>query len=172
MSAPDPTPAQSAATPEAQAALSAAPKLDQQLCFALHAASRLVTRAYRPLLAPLGLTYTQYVAMLVLWEDAAASRETTVKSLGARLFLDSGTLTPLLKRMQTLGFLDRQRSSADERVVNIVLTADGAALAEKAADIPAQLMCLAGGSTGVDADAVQQLRDGARRLAALLAEAP
>jgi len=112
-------------------------RLDNQLCFALYAASGLVTRAYRPLLEPLGLTYPQYLVMLTLWEDAPR----TVKALGQALNLDSGTLTPLLKRLETAGFVTRRRDAEDERKVQVDLTAAGQALREKAADVPAALAC-------------------------------
>ena len=104
----------------------AALQLDNQLCFKLYAASRAVTRAYKPMLEQLGLTYPQYLAMLVLWEWHDTPPATpTVKALGERLLLDSGTLTPLLKRLQQLGLLLRQRASHDEREVHLCLTAAG-----------------------------------------------
>ena len=112
-------------------------RLDNQLCFALYAASGLVTRAYRPLLEPLGLTYPQYLVMMALWETAPR----TVKALGQALDLDSGTLTPLLKRLETAGFVTRRRDAEDERKVQVDLTAAGQALREKAADVPAALAC-------------------------------
>ena len=112
-------------------------RLDRQLCFALYAASGLVTRAYRPLLEPLGLTYPQYLVMLVLWERAPR----TVSELGAELDLDSGTLTPLLKRMEAAGLVARNRDPKDERRVLITLTAHGAALHDQAAKIPETLAC-------------------------------
>ncbi len=111
--------------------------LDNQLCFALYAASGLVTRAYRPLLEPLGLTYPQYLAMLALWEQAPR----TVKALGRALDLDSGTLTPLLKRLEAAGFVTRTRDAQDERRVQIALTQAGEALREKAAEVPVALAC-------------------------------
>jgi DNA-binding MarR family transcriptional regulator len=111
--------------------------LDQQLCFALYAASRRVIQAYQPLLAPLGITYPQYLVMLVLWEEAGGS----VKALGERLQLDSGTLTPLLKRLEAQGLVSRRRDTDDERVVRIELTAAGRALRKKAADVPRALLC-------------------------------
>jgi DNA-binding MarR family transcriptional regulator len=111
--------------------------LDNQLCFALYAASGLVTRAYRPLLEPLGLTYPQYLAMLVLWEQAPR----TVKALGEALDLDSGTLTPLLKRLEGAGYVTRTRDADDERRVQIALTPAGEALKTKAAEVPAALAC-------------------------------
>ncbi|MGL6014970.1 MAG: MarR family winged helix-turn-helix transcriptional regulator [Selenomonadaceae bacterium] len=86
--------------------------LDKQLCFALYVASKEVIRKYKPLLSPLGLTYTGYIAMLALWEKD----NLTVKKLGEKLFLDSGTLTPLLKKLEGLGYIDRIRSTADERL--------------------------------------------------------
>ena len=112
-------------------------RLDNQLCFALYAASGLVTRAYRPLLEPLGLTYPQYLVMLALWEQAPR----TVKALGQALELDSGTLTPLLKRLETAGFVTRTRDAEDERRVQIALTPEGDALRSKAAEVPAALAC-------------------------------
>src|SRR5690349_9051070 len=95
--------------------------LDRQLCFALYSASLAMTRLYKPLLEPLGLTYPQYLVMLALWEDAGHS----VGSLGDRLALDSGTLTPLLKRLESMGLVDRVRDPADERRVLVHLTAAG-----------------------------------------------
>ena len=111
--------------------------LDNQLCFALYAASGLVTRAYRPLLEPLGLTYPQYLAMLALWEQAPR----TVKALGQALDLDSGTLTPLLKRLESAGYVTRTRDAGDERRVLIALTPAGEALKDKAAEVPTALAC-------------------------------
>src|SRR4051794_26749732 len=107
-------------------------QLDRQLCFALHAASRAMTAAYQPLLEQLGLTYPQYVALMVLWEEDGAR----VSRLGERLFLDSATLTPLLKRLEAQGLVERRRSASDERVVQIFLTPDGRRLQRRAADIP------------------------------------
>ncbi|WP_310542847.1 MarR family transcriptional regulator [Phenylobacterium sp.] len=112
-------------------------RLDNQLCFALYAATGLVTRAYRPLLEPLGLTYPQYLAMMALWEKAPR----TVSDLGEALGLDSGTLTPLLKRMEAAGLVKRTRDAADERRVQITLTDAGRALQEKAAGVPFALAC-------------------------------
>src|SRR3954471_19467130 len=107
-------------------------KLDRQLCFLLYGASRAVTQLYQPLLAPLGLTYPQYLVMLVLWEHDGAS----VKDVGHRLGLDSGTLTPLLKRLAAQGLVTRRRDDDDERVVRIDLTADGKKLRAKAKSVP------------------------------------
>lgn len=109
--------------------------LDQQLCFALYSSSLAMTKLYKPLLAPLGLTYPQYLALLVLWERDGL----TVSELGERLFLDSGTLTPLLKRMEAAGWLQRERAADDERRVIVSLTPEGRALRQKAKRIPLQL---------------------------------
>lgn len=108
------------------------PRLAEQLCFALYSASRVFTRAYGPLLAELGLTYPQYIAMIVLWERDDRS----VGELGEELSLDSGTLTPLLKRLEAAGLLSRLRDAADERRVLIRLTADGRKLKARAQRIP------------------------------------
>jgi MarR family transcriptional regulator, organic hydroperoxide resistance regulator len=112
-------------------------RLDHQLCFALYAASRAVIQAYQPLLEPLGLTYPQYLVMLVLWEEAGVP----VKQIGERLQLDSGTLTPLLKRLEAQGLVARRRDTDDERVVRIDLTPAGRALRKKAGDVPRALLC-------------------------------
>ena len=114
-------------------------RLDKQLCFALYAASRAVTQAYGPVLAALGLTYPQYLVLLVLWERDGAS----VKQLGERLQLDSGTLTPLLKRMESQRLVSRVRATDDERVVHVNLTAAGRALERRAIAMPKALFCKA-----------------------------
>ena len=106
--------------------------LDNQLCFALYSASLAMTKLYKPMLAALGLTYPQYLVMLVLWEHGAV----TVSELGERLCLDSGTLTPLLKRMESAELLQRARSAQDERRVQITLTAAGRKLKARAARVP------------------------------------
>ena len=111
--------------------------LDLQLCFSLYSAANVMTRLYRPLLQPLGLTYLQYLAMLVLWERAPQ----TVGELGRRLGLDSGTLTPLFKRMEGAGLLTRARDPADERRVTIDLTDAGRALRERALEVPGAVFC-------------------------------
>jgi DNA-binding MarR family transcriptional regulator len=107
-------------------------KLENQLCFPLYACSKEVVRRYSPYLDKLGLTYTQYLVMMALWEYG----DTSVTQLGRRLYLDSGTLTPLLKKLEQAGYVKRQRSREDERVVVITLTEAGRALQEKAKDIP------------------------------------
>lgn len=115
------------------------PRLDDQLCFALYAASRSVVQAYQSLLEPLDVTYPQYLVMLVLWEDDAV----TVGHLGERLYLDSGTLTPLLKRLEARGLIERRRAQHDERVVEVHLTSAGKSLRKKAVAIPRELLCKA-----------------------------
>lgn len=112
-------------------------KLSNQLCFPLYALSRKVTSHYLPLLAKIGLTYPQYLVMLVLWEEGSLS----VKELGAKLMLDSGTLSPLLKKMEERNLVKRQRQKEDERVVLISLTEAGENLKEKAAEIPEEIKC-------------------------------
>ena len=107
-------------------------RLDNQLCFPLYAAARKVTGLYTPYLKPLGLTYTQYIVMLVLWEKDGLS----LGEIGERLYLDSGTLTPLLKKLETDGLVSRRRSESDERSVIVTLTDGGAALKAKAAGVP------------------------------------
>ena len=107
-------------------------KLANQLCFPLYAAARNVTALYTPLLKPLGLTYTQYIVFLVLWEEDGIS----VTDIGEKLMLDNGTLSPLLKKLEHAGYIIRQRSREDERVVAITLTEAGKALQERAKDIP------------------------------------
>jgi DNA-binding MarR family transcriptional regulator len=111
-------------------------KLDRQLCFALYSASLAMTRLYQPLLAPLGLTYPQYLVLLALWEQEGV----TVSALGDSVFLDSGTLTPLLKRMEQAGLLRRQRDTVDERRVHIHLTAEAHVLKKRAAAVPECVM--------------------------------
>ncbi|HEY4068822.1 MAG TPA: MarR family transcriptional regulator [Burkholderiaceae bacterium] len=115
-------------------------RLDHQLCFALYSSSLLMTKLYKPVLTPLGLTYPQYLVLLVLWERDAIA----VGELGARLYLDSGTLTPLLKRMQTAGLLTRTRATDDERRVIVTLTPAGRALRRKAEQVPLTVACASG----------------------------
>ncbi len=115
-------------------------QLDHQLCFALYSGSLQMTKLYKPVLAPLGLTYPQYLVLLVLWEGDAIG----VGELGARLYLDSGTLTPLLKRMEAAGLLVRSRAADDERRVSVALTPAGRALRRKAARVPRDVACATG----------------------------
>ena len=115
-------------------------KLSRQLCFPLYAAARSVTSLYTPHLKPLGLTYTQYIVLLVLWERDGI----TVGELCDRLMLDNGTLSPLLKKMEQAGYVRRTRSKADDRVVVITLTEEGRALQERAKDVPREVgSCIA-----------------------------
>lgn len=110
-------------------------KLENQLCFPLYACAKEVVRLYKPLLDELGLTYTQYIAMMVLWDK----KELTVKALGDCLYLDSGTITPLLKKMETQGLVARIRNASDERSVIVSLTKQGEALKNRAIDVPAKI---------------------------------
>lgn len=110
-------------------------KLKNQLCFPLYAVSKEIVKRYTPLLDKIGLTYTQYIAMMVLWEE----KEVTVKKLGNRLLLDSGTITPVLKTLEKKGYVNRRRSQTDERVVYAVLTDEGLALREQAVEIPEKI---------------------------------
>lgn len=110
-------------------------KLENQLCFPLYACSREVVKLYKPFLEKIGLTYTQYIVLMVLWE----SHRTTAKQLGEKLHLDSGTLTPLLKRLEADGLLTRSRSAQDERSLVVALTPKGETLKAQAADIPAKI---------------------------------
>jgi DNA-binding MarR family transcriptional regulator len=128
--------------------------LDDQLCFALYAASRAVTARYRPLLDELGLTYPQYLVMLVLWEQDSIS----VRELGASLQLESSTLSPLLKRLEANGLLRRERRAEDERSVAIRLTREGAALRERARSVPVAIGDAMGLTPEQDVLAKQLLR--------------
>lgn len=114
-------------------------KLENQLCFQLYSASRLMTKYYQPLLKPLDLTYPQYLVMLLLWEQPMGHRY-TVSELGDRLFLDSGTLTPLLKRLESKRLIQRQRSNEDERQVWVKLSALGEGLKQQAKRVPEKLL--------------------------------
>ena len=109
--------------------------LENQLCFPLYACSKEIVRRYKPFLDELDLTYTQYITMMVMWEQ----EQLTVKELGERLFLDSGTLTPVLKKLESKGYLSRERSLEDERNLLVRITGKGRSLREKAADIPGKM---------------------------------
>ena len=111
-------------------------RLDEQICFALYASSRLVTRLYQPLLDRVGLTYPQYIVLMVLWEDAPC----TVSHVAKRTVLNTNTLTPLLKRMEQQGLIERTRSASDERIVQLAVTAKGRKLKAECACIPEQMM--------------------------------
>ena len=110
-------------------------KLENQLCFPLYACAKEIVRRYTPLLEPLGLTYTQYIAMMVMWEHKSIS----VRDMGKLLYLDSGTLTPMLKKMEKAGWIQRKRSERDERMVILTITARGEELHDKAAEIPSKM---------------------------------
>jgi DNA-binding MarR family transcriptional regulator len=127
------------------------PLLDQQLCFALYAAQRAVTAAYRPLLDELGLTYPQYLVLLVLWERG----ETTVKELAGALRLDYGTVSPLLKRLESAGLVRRERAAHDERSVLVACTGRAEELRERATRLPAALLT----ATGLDPADVARMRE-------------
>jgi DNA-binding MarR family transcriptional regulator len=129
----------------------ATPVLDDQLCFALYSTSLAMMRVYRGLLPKLGLTYPQYLVMMVLWEQD----QLTVSDIGERLFLDSATLTPLLKRMEAQGLVQRARARSDERQVIISLTEQGSALRKEASSLMPALLC----ATQCSVDEVTSLRD-------------
>jgi DNA-binding MarR family transcriptional regulator len=134
--------------------------LDEQLCFALYSTSLAMTKAYKPILDRLGLTYPQYLTMLVLWE----TDDVSVKDIAARLNLDSATVTPLLKRLETQGYIERARGVEDERVVFIRLTKAGAALKRSAREVPAEIFC----ATQQTPEFLLRLRDDLTRLRATL----
>lgn len=115
-------------------------RLDNQLCFSLYAASKEIIKMYKPFLDPFGLTYTQYIVLLVLWEED----HITVTNLGKKLLLDSGTLTPLLKKMETAGYLTRERSKEDERTVIVALTTAGVSLKSSFLVLPSRMFCSLG----------------------------
>ena len=139
-------------------------KLSNQLCFAVYAAAHALNKTYKPLLEPLDLTYPQYLVMLVLWEGDGL----TVKEVGERLFLDSGTLTPLLKRLEAAGRVRRTRDSADERQVRVTLTDAGRALRNQAVEVPPMLLC----ATGMDLPGVIGLKDDLAKLRSTLETPP
>ena len=128
-------------------------KLENQLCFRLYSLTKLMNRHYSPVLKNLGLTYSQYIVMLVLWENNNTTSAISVKQLGERLDLDSGTLSPLLKRLEKQALVSRVRNSKDERIVEIKLTESGCQLKSKAQDIPAQMFSI----TGMKVDELQQM---------------
>lgn len=139
------------------------PLLDEQLCFALYTAQRAVTAAYRPLLEELGLTYPQYLVLLLLWDRGRS----TVKELAGALRLDYGTVSPLLKRLESAGLVRRERSAHDERSVLVTVTGRGEELRERAAGVPRALLA----STGLAGDEVARMRRELRELAERAEEA-
>ncbi len=126
-------------------------KLENQLCFPLYVCSKEIVRRYKPYLDELDLTYTQYITMMALWE----CKEINVKELGEKLYLDSGTLTPLLKKLETKGYIKRERSKSDERNLIVTITKDGEALKETAADIPQKI----GACVNISPDKAKELYD-------------
>ena len=146
-------------------------KLDNQLCFRLYAASRLVTRLYRPLLDELGITYPQYLVLLALWQWDSEGDATpvTVSRISARLLLDAGTLTPLLRRMEDAGLISRDRSTdGDGRELHVTLTRAGRALKRRAAKVPQALICM----PGLPVNDLPVLHAGLGRLLDALADIP
>ncbi|MGI4747915.1 MAG: MarR family winged helix-turn-helix transcriptional regulator [Janthinobacterium lividum] len=139
-------------------------KIDQQLCFAIYSAGHAFTRVYKPLLDALGLTYPQYLVMIVLWQADGC----TVGELGAALFLESSTLTPLLKRMEAAGLLRRVRDTTDERQVRILLTENGRALQDRALSVPT---CIQQSTGLTDVESVVRLTDEIIRLRTALSQA-
>lgn len=137
-------------------------RLDEQLCFALYTASHAVMRAYRPLLSDLELTYPQYLTLLALWEEPDHAR--SVGAIGERLHMETGTLTPILKRLEAAGIVERRRDPDDERRVLVRLTDDGAALRDRVASVPEALSAC----VGLNADTAIRLRDELRRVTTAL----
>lgn len=138
--------------------------LEQQLCFSVYSAAHAFTAAYKPLLEPLGLTYPQYLVLLALWQKDGVS----VKEIGARLHLDSGTLTPLLKRLQASGFIRRDRDPADERQLRVELTPEGQSLRGKVAPVRKSIVCALGGSE----EPIQAMREQVDAMTELLRAMP
>ncbi len=157
------TAAHNAAAGDAATGSDALLRLDRQICFSLNAASRAFGGVYRVVLKDLGLTYPQYLVMLVLWEHG----ELPVKKVGEHLRLDSGTLSPLLKRLEAAGFVRRERSTRDERSVVVRLTDEGGALRERALAVPRRILA----ATGFDLDEIRDLRARLDQLTARLDEA-
>jgi len=136
--------------------------LEAQVCFALSAGARAMVAMYRPLLEPLGITHPQYLVLLALWQDDAAGATTTVTALAERLHLDPGTLSPLLKRLEALGYVARERSAADGRQVLVTLTAEGRSRRRDAERIPPAIVA----ATGLSLDELAQVHAAASRVVA------
>lgn len=126
-------------------------KLENQICFPLYACSKEIVKRYTPFLDEIDLTYTQYITMMVLWEH----REMNVKELGRYLYLDSGTLTPVLKKLEQKGYVTRKRDTKDERVLNVAVTEAGMLVREKAVEVPAKI----GGCVSLDAEDAKKLHE-------------
>jgi MarR family transcriptional regulator, organic hydroperoxide resistance regulator len=146
--------------------------LDRQLCFALYASSLAMTKLYKPLLEPLGLTYPQYLVMLVLWQHDGHGPGFGVNEIGERLALDSGTLTPLLKRLEQAGLVLRLRDTADERRVRVALSAAGRVLRRRAEAVPMAIATASGCTLGELSELTAQLQGLRRRLAETLSALP
>ena len=141
-------------------------KLDNQLCFSLYACSKEIIQKYKMLLEPFGLTYTSYIVLLALWEED----DQTVKELGQKLYLDSGTLSPVLKKLEGGGFVKRERSKRDERSVSITLTAKGKRTQESALTIPKTMLALLTEDGRMDTDRIKALREELHVVADILLE--
>lgn len=141
-------------------------RLDNQLCFALYVCSKEIIKKYKPLLEPYGLTYTGYITLLALWEEDGL----TVKELGKRLYLDSGTLTPVLKRLESSGFIRRTRNKKDERSVTITLTEKGKRTQESAVSIPQAMGCAITGNDRFGPDEMKKLVDELHTVSTVLVE--
>lgn len=141
-------------------------KLENQLCFALYVCSKEIIRKYKDLLEPFGLTYTGYITLLALWEEDLQ----TVKALGEKLYLDSGTLTPVLKKLEASGFVERKRNKEDERSVTISLTEKGKQTQQRAVSIPRSLGCSLTDHTSMDADKLKTLLDELHAMTSVLVE--
>ncbi|HKM07616.1 MAG TPA: MarR family transcriptional regulator [Sphaerochaeta sp.] len=141
-------------------------KLDNQLCFALYVCSKEIIQKYKALLEPFGLTYTSYIVLLALWEED----NQTVKELGQKLYLDSGTLSPVLKKLESGGFVKRERSKRDERSVSVTLTAKGKRTQESALTIPKTMLALLTEDGRMDNERIQALREELQTVASILIE--
>ena len=140
--------------------------LDDQLCFALYVCSKEIIQKYKALLEPFGLTYTSYIVLLALWEED----EQTVKELGQKLFLDSGTLSPVLKKLEAGGFVSKERNKRDERSVSITLTAKGRRTQQSALTIPKAMFALLTEDGRMDGERLQDLREELHIVADILIE--
>ena len=141
-------------------------KLDDQLCFALYVCSKEIIQKYKALLEPFGLTYTSYIVLLALWEED----EQTVKELGQKLYLDSGTLSPVLKKLESGGFVKRERNKRDERSVSVTLTAKGRRTQESALTIPKTMLALLTEDGRMDSERIKALREELHTVASILIE--
>lgn len=141
-------------------------KLDNQLCFALYVCSKEIIQKYKTLLEPFGLTYTSYLVLLALWEED----DQTVKELGQKLYLDSGTLSPVLKKLESGGFVKRERNRRDERSVSVTLTDKGKRTQQSALSIPKTMLALLTEDGRMDTERIKRLRDELRTVADILIE--